>query len=103
MSLDHTLRENKDRAHYNRGRYVEITQRHYVATSRIRGRMVRSDSVRKASAMGSLKRRGPALPGLTYSTPVFVTMFGRCECPETTTSIPAAAGSSSMPLRLCST
>ena len=38
-----------------------------------------------AAEIGRRKRRGPALPGLTYSTPSRSSTDGRCECPETTT------------------
>ena len=30
------------------------------------------------------KRRGPALPGLTYSTPLRISIAGRCEWPAMT-------------------
>ena len=49
----------------------------------------------------------PLLPEIDLRTaPVLdytVSIFGRCECSETTTSIPAAAGSRSSSLRSCST
>src|SRR5262249_44847835 len=34
--------------------------------------------------IGSLKRRGPALPGLMNKTPSRVSLSARCECPNTT-------------------
>ncbi len=47
---------------------------------------------RWARVTGRRKRRGPAAPGLRYSTPaVFLRCAGWCECPLITTRIPAAA------------
>src|SRR5689334_9143926 len=45
----------------------------------------------------SLKRCGPALPGLTQTVPFLVSILGRC--PEMTTSNPDAAGSSVISFR----
>ena len=56
-----------------------------------------------ASATGSVKRRGPMLPGFTNSTPSRVSMRGRCEWPDTTAWKPAAAGSRSSSATSCST
>src|SRR5690348_7223504 len=48
-----------------------------------------------ATATGRRNRRGPALPGFTYSTPSRRSIHGRCEWPATTTSTLSAAGSRS--------
>ena len=42
-------------------------------------------TVSRATQIGSLNRRGPALPGLTKRTPLLSLISGRCECPLTTT------------------
>src|SRR5690348_8499962 len=75
----------------------------YDAISGIRGRITEPAIARVATATGSLKRCGPALPGLTQTVPFLVSILGRCECPEMTTSNPDAAGSSVISFRLCTT
>ncbi len=59
-----------------------------------------SDTVILACAIGSLNLRGPALPGFRYKTSSTSLTFGRCECLEITTSIPAYTGSMLRSLRL---
>ena len=44
---------------------------------------------RRAQQIGSVKRRGPALPGLRNRTGPSRVTLGRCEWPVTTTAIPA--------------
>ena len=44
---------------------VDAPKLHHGAMSMISGTMVRLEIVSKASAIGSLNRRGPALPGFT--------------------------------------
>src|SRR6202790_1133698 len=46
-----------------------------------------------ATEIGSLNRRGPALPGFTKTTPSRCSMTGLCEWPDTTTRTPAPFGS----------
>ena len=45
-----------------------------------------------ATVVGSLKRRGPALPGLIKRIPRRFSISGLCEWPETTAVNPAASG-----------
>src|SRR5438445_1953683 len=56
-------------------------------------------SVSRATAIGRLKRRGPALPGLSSKTPDRCSTRGRCEWPEMITSTPRASGSPASILR----
>lgn len=42
-------------------------------------------TVSSPTEMGSLKRRGPALPGFTYKIPFLRSTDGLCEWPDTTT------------------
>ncbi len=51
---------------------------------------------------GSVNRRRPAAPGLTYSTPLRSTQAGLCVWPVTTTRTPLAAGSMASSFRSCS-
>src|SRR5262245_3107217 len=48
---------------------------------------------KRATAIGRLKRRGPALPGLSKTTLDRCWTLGRWEWPEMITSTPSAAGS----------
>src|SRR5216684_4267660 len=51
-----------------------------------------------ATVVGSLKRRGPALPGLIKRIPCRFSISGLCEWPETTAVNPAASGSKGVDL-----
>jgi bifunctional non-homologous end joining protein LigD len=68
----------------------------------ISGRMPSRVTSSVASAIGSLKRLGPALPGFRWRTPPTVSIFGTWECPEMITSM-QAPGSACSVLRSCRT
>src|SRR3954468_43624 len=66
------------------------------ASSLMRARTEARTIFRSATAIGSVNRRGPALPGLTYSTPPFSLITGLCEWPEITTRAFLSSSSSAM-------
>src|SRR3954454_24013678 len=75
---------------------------HFTSRVRMRARTLFPEMRSSPSAMGSEKRRGPALPGLTYSTPSRSSIIGLCEWPATTTRY-LPCGSKSSSATLCST
>src|SRR5690349_12980722 len=79
-----------------------VSGRHFISSVRMRARTPFPEMRSSPSAIGSEKRRGPALPGLTYSTPSRSSIIGLCEWPATTTRY-LPAGSTSSSATLCST
>src|SRR2546426_11575499 len=70
-----------------------------AASSTISARGPAGSTYSRATAIGSVKRRGPALPGLSSRRCSRRSMLGRCEWPEIRTSTPWLAGSPRSVLR----
>src|SRR5438105_950689 len=81
---------------------VAKERRQLHASSWMRARTLSREIFNSPTATGSVRRRGPALPGLTYSTPSRFLTIGLCEWPETTT-LYLPTGSMSSSARLCNT
>jgi len=74
---------------------LKVLDGHLSANSTVRALTSVPATMSSPTEMGSLNRRGPQLPGLTYKMPSRLSTRGLCEWPDTITCTPAACGSMS--------